>query len=42
MLLLTLGFLHEDHPGVGAEVLPRQDHLLAPQDGAAVHILLLH
>lgn len=39
---LTLGFLHEDHFRVRAEVLPGQDHLLASQNRAVVHVLLLH
>lgn len=39
---LTLGFLHKNDLRIGAEVLPRQDHLLASQDRAAVHVLLLH
>lgn len=39
---LTLVFLHENDLRIGAEVLPGQDHLLASQDGAAVHVLLLH
>lgn len=41
-VMLTLGFLQKDDLGIGAEVLPGQDHLLAAQDGAAVHVLLLH
>ena len=39
---LTLGFLHENHFGIGAEVLPGQDHLLASQNRAVVRVLLLH
>lgn len=39
---LTLGFLQKNDLRVGAEVLPGQDHLLAAQNGAAVHVLLLH
>lgn len=39
---LTLVFLQENDLGIGAEVLPGQDHLLASQNRAAVHVLLLH
>lgn len=39
---LTLVFLQENDLGIGAEVLPSQDHLLASQHGAAVRVLLLH
>lgn len=39
---LTLSFLHENDFGIGAEVLPGQDHLLTTQNRAAVHVLLLH
>lgn len=38
---LTLCFLHKNDLGIGAEVLPSQDHLLATQNRAAVHVLLL-
>lgn len=40
--VLTLGFLQKNDLGIGAEVLPSQDHLLASEHRAAVHILLLH
>ena len=40
--LLTLGLLHKDDLRVRAEVLTGQDHLLAPQHRAALHVLLLH
>lgn len=39
---LTLGFLHKNHFRVRAEVLSGQDHLLASQNRAVVHVLLLH
>lgn len=39
---LTLSFLHKNDLRIGAEVLPSQDHLLASEHRAAVHVLLLH
>lgn len=39
---LTLGFLHKNHFGIGAEVLSGQDHLLASQNRAVLRVLLLH
>ena len=39
---LTLSLLREDDLGIGAEVLPGEDHLLAAEHGAAVQVLLLH
>lgn len=41
-VILTMGFLHKDDLGVGAEVLSRQNHLLTSQDRTAVHVLFIH
>lgn len=39
---LTCSLLHEHNLGLRCEVLAREDHLLAPVDQAAVHVLSLH
>lgn len=39
---LTCRFLHEHNLGLSCEVLASEDHLLAPVDQAAVHVLSLH